>query len=385
MKAILLITLLFSMTVSYASQYKPNGERTLSTINEWQNATNWVKLGGGSGYPTSNDEIIFSTNAKLTIDFDLANEGIQVYLSFGDDGQLTLNTNANLYVLGSITMNSSNPELKVFGTLEVENNFNLDNGNLFIKDGGIFTVNGNFTRSDIGSGQLEIGGTGTEFHVAGDFNDQHYTPSVYSDPLIDIVGSCATKQGSFCDMNLPVELISFEVKVSTLGNEIIWSTASEINNSHFQIYSSNDNRKWIKVGEVAGNGNSNIQINYSFVDTNSSALKTNMYYKLIQFDFDGNSESFGPLKVNSEVDTKRTILVYPTDLSKGEDLFIQRSILDNQSIKITVIDSQGKVSKSYKQSSFESNGVIENQYFTRGMNIVLLEEGKETYVFKILK
>ncbi|WP_170178477.1 T9SS type A sorting domain-containing protein [Flammeovirga pectinis] len=385
MKAILLITLLFTITVSSASQYKPNGDITLSTLSEWQTTTNWVKLDGGSGYPITNDEIIFSTNAKLTIDFDLVNENIQVYLSFGDDGQLTLNTNANLYVLGSITMSSSNPELKVFGTLEVENNFNLDNGNLFIKDGGIFTVNGNFIRSDIGSGQLEIGGVGTEFHVAGDFNDQHYTPSVYSNPLIDIVGSCATKQGSFCDMNLPVELISLEVSVTTKGNEISWSTASEINNSHFEIYSSFNNKEWIKIGELEGYGNSSVQINYTFIDTNSLSLGKNTYYKLIQFDFDGKSESYGPLKVNNNGEQDQTIQVYPTDLSSGEDLYIQRSLLNNQSIRVTIIDSQGKVVISYKESSINNKGAISNKYFTRGMNIVVIEEGKETYTFKILK
>ena len=93
---------------------------------------------------------------------------------------------------------------------------------------------------------------------------------------------------------LPVELASFNS--SLRGNDVIlnWSTASETNNSGFDILRSTVNGQlsndWIKIGNVTGNGTTNSQINYSFTDRN---LTTGNYnYRLKQIDFNGNFEYF---------------------------------------------------------------------------------------------
>ena len=64
-----------------------------------------------------------------------------------------------------------------------------------------------------------------------------------------------------------------------------WKTASEINNSHFEIERSNNGKDFIKIGEIAGQGTSNSTKRYQFTDKNPGSAQ--QYYRLKQVDFDG--------------------------------------------------------------------------------------------------
>ena len=90
---------------------------------------------------------------------------------------------------------------------------------------------------------------------------------------------------------LPVELSGFTSVINRNDVVLNWSTASEINNSGFDIErSAVDNNKWIKVGYVRGNGSSGLINNYTFED---KGLNSGKYlYRLKQIDFNGNFEYF---------------------------------------------------------------------------------------------
>jgi hypothetical protein len=89
---------------------------------------------------------------------------------------------------------------------------------------------------------------------------------------------------------VPVELTYFTAVVS--GNEVTlsWQTASETNNSGFEIQRrkkevGSRNSEWVKIGFVKGNGTTTQKNDYSFID---NGIKTGVYsYKLVQIDFDG--------------------------------------------------------------------------------------------------
>jgi hypothetical protein len=85
----------------------------------------------------------------------------------------------------------------------------------------------------------------------------------------------------------PVELTSFAAKANDNNVNLNWSTATETNNSGFQIERSNGNTYEV-VGFVAGHGTTTEINNYSFVDQNLSA--GNYTYRLKQVDFDGSFE-----------------------------------------------------------------------------------------------
>jgi len=94
------------------------------------------------------------------------------------------------------------------------------------------------------------------------------------------------------DDPLPVELTSFN-SVIISGNVILkWTTATETNNSGFDVERSNvkgqTSNEWKKISFVQGHGTINSPNNYEFTDKNLSPGKYN--YRLKQIDFNGNYE-----------------------------------------------------------------------------------------------
>ena len=69
---------------------------------------------------------------------------------------------------------------------------------------------------------------------------------------------------------LPVELVSFTATANGMNTNLHWSTATEINNSGFEIQR-RQTSDWAKVGFVAGAGTSNSPRNYSYTDSKLSA------------------------------------------------------------------------------------------------------------------
>jgi hypothetical protein len=89
------------------------------------------------------------------------------------------------------------------------------------------------------------------------------------------------------ESTLPVELISFTGQISAGSAILHWVTQTEINSDYFEVQHSLDAKEYITIGYVLAQGNSNHQTEYSFIHENPvDALN---YYRLIQYDFDGQT------------------------------------------------------------------------------------------------
>jgi len=96
----------------------------------------------------------------------------------------------------------------------------------------------------------------------------------------------STSQFTPCASPLPIELISFEVyKEGEHSVRITWSTVKEINNAQFEIQRSSDGYSFETIDIMAGSGNSNTIINYSYIDEHP--FNGINYYRLVQKDTDG--------------------------------------------------------------------------------------------------
>ena len=87
---------------------------------------------------------------------------------------------------------------------------------------------------------------------------------------------------------IPVELVSFTSSIINNTISLNWITATELNNSGFDVEKSIDNINWDKIGFVSGNGTSSEVHNYSFID--QSPIAGSSRYRLKQIDFDGSFE-----------------------------------------------------------------------------------------------
>ncbi len=89
------------------------------------------------------------------------------------------------------------------------------------------------------------------------------------------------------DGTIPVELVSFNALVGTDKVILSWKTASELNNSGFEIQRKTESSNWNKIGFVQGAGTSTENRSYSFSDPYSG--QGTVSYRLKQIDFDGTS------------------------------------------------------------------------------------------------
>jgi len=109
------------------------------------------------------------------------------------------------------------------------------------------------------------------------------------------------------DNIIPVELISFTAEVLESAVEINWTTATEINNSGFEILrkAQNDN-DWEKIRFVPGFGTTTEPKSYSFIDGD---VTTGIYkYRLKQIDFDGSFEYSNEIEVAVDFTPKEFLL-----------------------------------------------------------------------------
>ena len=95
---------------------------------------------------------------------------------------------------------------------------------------------------------------------------------------------------------VPVELISFKSEVTGNKIELRWITATELNNSGFEIQRKAENGKFEKVGFVSGKGTSSEANLYTFLDAVNHAGKYS--YRLKQIDFSGKIEYSKTVEVN---------------------------------------------------------------------------------------
>lgn len=93
---------------------------------------------------------------------------------------------------------------------------------------------------------------------------------------------------------LPVELVAFEAKRTSNGVQCSWKTASEKNNSHFEVERSLNGRQFEKVGKIVGAGASTGSHSYNLHD--AQAPNSTLYYRLRQVDFDGTA-TYSPVVV----------------------------------------------------------------------------------------
>lgn len=98
---------------------------------------------------------------------------------------------------------------------------------------------------------------------------------------------------------IPVELTSFTASVGESEINLLWTTATELNNHGFEIERSYDNNNFEKVGFVPGFGTTTETKSYSY--TVEKPIAGIQYYRLKQLDFDGTFEHSNSIEVDGPV------------------------------------------------------------------------------------
>lgn len=96
---------------------------------------------------------------------------------------------------------------------------------------------------------------------------------------------------------VPVELVSFNAEIQENGITLKWETATELNNSGFEIERSDDNMSFIKLGFIKGKGTTTEKQEYMYRD-NDIKGKGKFFYRLKQLDHDGTESLSNVIEVD---------------------------------------------------------------------------------------
>ncbi|KXX70055.1 T9SS type A sorting domain-containing protein [Flammeovirga sp. SJP92] len=242
----------------------------------------------------------------------------------------------NLTVESGATVSINNNGLLIItGDLIIQGSASFHNSGYFIVMGSVS-----------GSGTIDNGSGGSALpaYIAGDVENSDIIADADVDSPANIADNTVNNILDFedVDTSLPVELISFTASKTESEVKLNWSTASEENASHFEVYVSKDNKNWDLIGSVDANGNSSTRINYTFSDDED--YQTTVYYKLIQYDFDGKNETFGPLAVQFSNDENTfTTAVFPNPSNTGNTSVQIGGMNLGATTTLQLINREGKV------------------------------------------
>lgn len=174
---------------------------------------------------------------------------------------------------------------------------------------------------------------------------------------------------------LPIELLNFKAVKVAEGALLTWATATETNNSHFEIERSADGMLFNTIANIKGANTSNSNRAYTYTD--KDLLQGTYYYRLKQVDVDGKFTYSNVVALNFSLNEKNQLLIYPNPVA--DHLKFSYSAGANK-ITAEIYDMQGK---KVMEKSFSANEAtsIEVGHLKTGLYVLkIITTGTENTV-----
>jgi hypothetical protein len=180
---------------------------------------------------------------------------------------------------------------------------------------------------------------------------------------------------------LPIELTSFETKLNDNKVDIIWTTATEKNNSYFTIEKTKNGVDFEVVTTVKGAGTSSSTKAYGFTDPNPYSGVS--YYRLKQTDFN-NTSSYSALSAIEYNTSTLNINIYPNP-TDGVIYIVPKDAQITQ-LMLSIYDAAGKsvFSKLITAKGKESISLDLKDQLSTGTYLLKLSAGNKIFQQKII-
>ncbi len=175
-------------------------------------------------------------------------------------------------------------------------------------------------------------------------------------------------------ITLPVSLFNFSGYKQGNSNKLQWTTASEINNSGFEVQRSADGINYTAIGFVnsqAISGNSTTQLTYTFSDNNLNGSR--QYYRLRQVDFDNYSKLSNIVWIRGEKPV--TLMIdglFPNPASSVVNVLVAAPIKDKVTLVVSDLAGRTMIQLSVSLETGSNTIPIDISHLTRGNYMVKL-------------
>ncbi|MDP2301709.1 MAG: YCF48-related protein [Ignavibacteria bacterium] len=206
-----------------------------------------------------------------------------------------------------------------------------------------------------------------------------------------VIGTDGMIIRGYSDVNIPVELTSFNADIVGTKVALNWTTASEVNNSGFSIERKTELNDFVPLSFIKGNGTVTGKSNYSFID--DSPVNGTSFYRLKQIDFDGSFEFSKEIQVDFSGDLTFNLgQNYPNPFNPTTNIKYTIPSTRNVSLKVfdilgnevaTLINEQqsaGSYNVVFDTRSLGDNG----KSLSSGIYFYQLKSGELTSVKKLI-
>ena len=219
--------------------------------------------------------------------------------------------------------------------------------------------NGGYVVINSGSGSDNSNGPFSTYSVSdGDANEYNVISQTWGTPLLLAAGG---------PIPVPVEFTRFKADCSNTGTSITWSTATEKNNSHYEVEKSVDGSSWTTLGQISAVGSSSSAKAYRFTDKAGGAAM----YRVKQVDIDG-AISYTDI-VRTSCSSKAFFMnLYPVPARDkltvviGSDKSIRTTlqVLDNYGRTVLMVPVV--ITKGLNNFSLPISQLAQGQYYIKG-------------------
>jgi hypothetical protein len=165
--------------------------------------------------------------------------------------------------------------------------------------------------------------TGQQFMLSNNDNDGNGSPD----------------EVSYANGFLPVEMVSFSAeKIGDQDVLLSWKTIKEVNNDYFAVEKKKENGEFESLGKVIGNGTTDEEQYYTFLD--ETGLAEHTYYRLKQVDLDGTATYSDVAEIGFDPYANDQFVVFP---SPAQDHTFLRAIGPVEGeYQVTILNIDGR-------------------------------------------
>lgn len=244
-----------------------------------------------------------------------------------------------------------------------------------------FGILGQLDASDIlfDSRQIVSAGVGLQQIGLVNYNDQVIL-------LAKSPAGCYDKVIFVANGILPVKLVSFTAMLNNNKVDLKWTTATEINVSHFTVERSMDGTHFSDAGMVFAYGNTTTNSDYALSDNISNLQSGIIYYRLRSVDVDGKSEYSDTriIRISKQGENVITIITFPNPVTNELKITIPAN-WQNKKIMYEVFNSNGQVSKKSEAAKSSQTETLNVSNLNSGLYIIKVTCEGQTVQQKIIK
>ncbi len=196
------------------------------------------------------------------------------------------------------------------------------------------------------------GYTDSNTYNVAQFPTYSYTITALMDPTCSVqIGPVIAE----CSGPTPIELVDFDGQEEGKANALRWTTGSESNNNTFTLWRSDDALDFVKVADLASQGEATSAQHYNYLDFD---FRTNLsYYRLSQTDLDGTQTFVGSVIAIQRSSAQFEILnTYPNPSS--DILQVAFESTQEKEVLVTMVDISGKVIERRTHNPLNGKNVV---------------------------